>query len=102
MLLDCARLSCWTKPVVETASGARLHRFEDIPDSDIGEVPDGWNDLAHQYLVGITKLLHWTEGGPYLAGCENCCWAELWLQARREWLVAEGQDPKTPLIPVQL
>lgn len=100
MVMDCAKLKLWTKPVVETASGAYLHRFQDIPDAQIGEVPDGWNDLEDQYRPGITKLLHWTEGGPWYEECRDCPHAEVWLQARRDWLISEGRDPLTPLPPV--
>jgi hypothetical protein len=102
MIMNCAKLRAWTPEVVATASGARLHRFQDVPDNEIGAVPDGWNDLEHQYRAGVTQLLHWTEGGPYLAGCENCPHAELWRSARREWLTLSGGDPETPLALVQL
>ena len=45
MLMNCAKLRLWTKEVVETQSGAYLHRFQDIPDEQIGELPKTWNTL---------------------------------------------------------
>ena len=45
MLMNCEKLSLWTKDVVETATGAYLHRFQDIPDEQIGELPKTWNTL---------------------------------------------------------
>jgi hypothetical protein len=100
MVMNCAKLHCWSKHVVETASGARLHRFQDIFDDQIVALPAGWNDLTH--LTPATRLLHYTEGGPYLVGCEDCPHADLWLEARRDWLASEGKDRETPLIPVRL
>lgn len=96
MLMDCSRLTCWTKEVVETAPGSRLHRFEDLGDHEIGDLPSGWNDLEDQ-IGENTKLAHWTQGGPWYKEYANCPHADLWLAARREWLVSEGRDPETPL-----
>ena len=39
MLMNCAELGLWRKRVVEMASGAYLHRFQEIPDEKIGEIP---------------------------------------------------------------
>lgn len=74
MLMDCAKLRCWTKEAVETQSGAWLHRFESIPDAEIGEI-DGtvWNVLDRH-----TKLVHYTAGGPWIPGCENHLYGDLW------------------------
>src|SRR5262249_2418672 len=58
MLLNCERLTLWTKDVVETASGAYLHRFQDIPDNQIGELPKTWNTL--DIMDVATCLIHWT------------------------------------------
>lgn len=100
MVMDCARLTAWSKDVVEQAPGSRLHRFQDLPDDQIGDLPPEWNALTH--APPGTKLLHYTDGGPYLAGCEECPHAALWRGARREWLAASGLNPDTPLTPVTL
>ena len=49
MLMDCAKLRLWTKQAVETQTGAYLHRFQDIPDEQIGEIAQ---DLEHARLDG--------------------------------------------------
>ena len=82
MLMNCNHLTLWTKDVVETASGAYLHRFQDIPDNQIGDLPKTWNTL--DAMDAKTKLIHWTSGGPWLAQTRNCPYAELWLKARDE------------------
>ncbi|MDP2712952.1 MAG: glycosyltransferase [Solirubrobacteraceae bacterium] len=82
MLMNCAELGAWTKEAVETQSGAWLHRFEAIPDEQIGDLSEEWNVLDH--MTGPTKLLHYTSGGPWLAGCEDCDHADLWHEYRRE------------------
>jgi lipopolysaccharide biosynthesis glycosyltransferase len=82
MLLNCERLTLWTKDVVETASGAYLHRFQDIPDNQIGELPKTWNTL--DTMDAATCLTHWTSGGPWLTQTRNCPHADAWLKARDE------------------
>ena len=66
MLMNCAELGAWSKEAVETQSGAWLHRFEPIPDEKVGDISEEWNVLDH--MTGPTKLLHYTSGGPWLAG----------------------------------
>ena len=80
MWMDCSKLTLWTKEVVETASGAYLHRFEDIPDEQIGDVDLSWNSLDH-----VTKLVHWTSGGPWFDECKDCPDADIWLKAKAEY-----------------
>lgn len=60
MLLNCARLHNWTKEVVETATGAYLHRFQGIEDEQIGLLDKRWNELDER--SADTKLIHWTSG----------------------------------------
>jgi hypothetical protein len=91
MLLNCDRLTLWTKDVVETASGSYLHRFHDIPDNEIDNLPKTWNTL--DTMDAGTKLVHWTSGGPWLEKTRNCPHAEIWLNARDEMLaVAADQN----------
>jgi lipopolysaccharide biosynthesis glycosyltransferase len=84
-LADCAKLRCWTKDAVETQSGAWLHRFEPIPDAQIGEI-DGthWNVLDR--YDEKTKLIHYTEGGPWLRGCENHPYGDIWMKYQDDYL----------------
>lgn len=79
MLMNCSELKCWTKEVVEEQTGAWLHRFQGIPDEKIGEI-DGetWNVLDR--YDEKTKLIHYTEGGPWLAGCEKHPYGDVWFR----------------------
>jgi hypothetical protein len=83
MLMNCAELGVWTKEVVETQSGAWLHRFEPIDDAKIGDISEEWNQLDH--ISGKCKLLHYTSGGPWLPGCEDADHADLWHSYREEY-----------------
>ncbi|MBM81979.1 MAG: hypothetical protein CMJ78_15520 [Planctomycetaceae bacterium] len=84
MLMNCEKLGIWTKPVVETASGAYLHRFQDIPDELIGELPKTWNTL--DWMDESTKLIHYTSGGPWFPECANHPHANIWREAKHDWL----------------
>jgi len=83
ILMDCSKLRCWTKGAVETKTAAWLHRFEPILDDQIGEI-DGsvWNVLDR--YDEKTKLIHYTEGGPWLKGCENHPYGDVWYKYRDE------------------
>ncbi len=81
MLMDCSKLRLWTKQVVETQTGAYLHRFQDIPDELIGEIPNTWNTL--DWMDESTKLLHYTNGGPWFKEYENHPHADVWYAARQ-------------------
>lgn len=83
MLMNCAKLGCWTKEAVETRSGAWLHRFEPIPDCEIGEIDGGiWNVLDR--YDGRTRLIHYTAGGPWLPGFEDHPYGDVWLKYKFE------------------
>jgi len=90
MLMNCDLLTLWTKDVVETASGAYLHRFQDIPDNQIGDIPIVWNTL--DTMATDTKLIHWTSGGPWLEQTRNCPHAEIWLKACDEMRAATADQ----------
>lgn len=88
MLMDCSRLTCWTREAVERMPAAWLHRFEPIPDSLIGEIDLTWNVLDHPKAG--TKLLHLTSGGPWLKGYENCPGSAVWRNACQE-MIEDGR-----------
>ncbi|HTQ38764.1 MAG TPA: hypothetical protein VMJ32_07035 [Pirellulales bacterium] len=90
MLMNCEKLTLWSKDVVETATGAYLHRFQDIPDNQIGDLSKTWNTL--DTMDAATKLIHWTSGGPWFEQIRNCPHAEMWLQARDEMRAATVQN----------
>jgi lipopolysaccharide biosynthesis glycosyltransferase len=50
---------------IQNATGAQLHRFTWLDDSDIGELPREWNWLPDEYGANPdAKLLHYTLGTP--------------------------------------
>lgn len=92
MLMNCAELGLWTRRVVETATGAYLHRFQDIPDERIGEIPDTWNVLDR--MDGRTKLVHYTSGGPWFEQCRDHPYGAAWLEWRDRYRAARrAGDP---------
>jgi lipopolysaccharide biosynthesis glycosyltransferase len=92
MLMNCARLGLWTKRVVETQSGAYLHRFQDIPDAEIGELPKTWNTL--DWMDENTKLIHYTSGGPWFEECRDHPYGAVWLEWRDRYRAAKAAgDP---------
>lgn len=80
MLMDCAKLKLWSKAVVATQTGAYLHRFQDIPDDQIGEIPNTWNTL--DWMDEKTKLIHYTNGGPWFEAYRDHPHADVWFRAR--------------------
>lgn len=80
MLMNCDRLRVWSRETVETQSGAYLHRFEDIPDAEIGDLPRTWNTL--DWMDDSTKLIHYTNGGPWFDEYRDHPHAAVWYRAR--------------------
>jgi len=83
MLMNTPELKLWNLESVSTWTGKQLHRFEGVPDEAIGDIPEEYNVLDH--MTGPTRLLHYTSGGPWLKGCEDCDHNELWQQYREEY-----------------
>lgn len=84
MYMNCAKLKIWTKKVVEMASGAYLHRFKDIPDKEIGDFPLAWNCL--DWMDNFTKMIHYTNGGPWLKSYEKHPYGHIWYNYRDQML----------------
>ena len=80
MLMNCDKLRLWNKWTVQNASGAYLHRFNGIPDEEIGALPPEWNVLD-RWREG-TKLLHYTSGGPWFEQYRDHPDAGIWLSER--------------------
>lgn len=74
-----------------TVTGQYLHRFQWLPDSEIGEFSHEWNWLVNWYKEptdGKPKALHFTEGGPWFKDYARCEYAV-------EWYIAEKSYNKT-------
>jgi len=87
MYLNCARLTAWTKEQVQTQSARWLHRFEAIPDERIGDIPEGYNVLDR--YDARTKLVHYTEGGPWFENYRNHPFGDVWLRACDEYTMGQ-------------
>jgi hypothetical protein len=97
MLMECSRLTCWTREAVQKMPSAWLHRFEAIPDRLIGEIGPEWNVL--DIPKADTKLLHLTSGGPWFEDYKNCPGSGAWYRAYDEMTGGiKGADAKTKLI----
>lgn len=77
-----------TVEMVNSLPGRDLHRFCWLDDKDIGELGPEWN-----YLVGHTtlpegvepKIVHFTEGGPWLRQFYDVEYADEWLNQIERW-----------------
>ena len=92
MLLNCAKLTAWSKENVETKSAQWLHRFEPIPDEQIGDIPKTWNTL--DWYDQTTNLVHYTEGGPWFDRCKDHPYGAVWFKYRDEFLAHAGMSQK--------
>lgn len=77
MLMNCAALTCWSLQAVKEMSGRWLHRFEPIPDEAIGDIAAEWNVLDR--YDEHTRMLHYTDGGPWLPNCSNHPYGDIWF-----------------------
>jgi lipopolysaccharide biosynthesis glycosyltransferase len=74
--------------MANTMAGRDLHRLCWLNDEDIGELPPEWN-----YLVGDTilpegttpKIVHFTEGGPWLEAFKDVPFANEWERYLERW-----------------
>jgi lipopolysaccharide biosynthesis glycosyltransferase len=80
MLLDNARCTALTPDYVNTATGLELHRFQWTTEDQVGSLPLAWN-----YLIGEDnqspddpKMLHYTNGMPWLDEYGHCDHAADW------------------------
>lgn len=84
-----------TPEVVNTESGAFLHRFQWLEDDEIGEIPFVWNFLVgHNRVVEgdsstFPKAIHYTLGGPWFEAWKDCEFGDLWLKELEEYKKAK-------------
>jgi len=70
---------------VNTKTGSHLHQFQWLTDNEIGELPVEWNWLAGWNSGAVPKVIHYTEGGPWLKGYEDCEYSYVWNEYYREY-----------------
>lgn len=65
---------------VDQESGLYLHQFKWTKPDRIGELPKEWNHLVGEYEPNPNaKIVHFTLGGPYFTGYENCEYSIEWF-----------------------
>lgn len=75
-----------TPEVINSQSGAYLHRFQWLDDSLIGTLEPQWNWLVnwyHEPWDGHPKAIHYTEGGPWFDTYRDCDYSEPWKEYAR-------------------
>ena len=97
MLMNCARLTIWSRRTVETQTGAYLHRFQDVPDEQIGDLPSAWNVL--DMMDAETRLIHYTNGGPWFDEYRDHPHAAPWYRYRDEMRSAATASPRSSQMP---
>jgi lipopolysaccharide biosynthesis glycosyltransferase len=92
VLFNCAHPSnrILTKELVNDPeiTGAYLHRFSWLDDSEIGEISHEWNWLVNWYKEpedGTPKLIHYTEGGPWFDNYKDCEYASVWEKEKESY-----------------
>lgn len=98
MWFNCAHPStrALTPEVVNSESGAYLHRMQWAKDDEIGELPlhwnwlEGWND---QPAEGCPHAVHYTAGGPWFPNYQDVAYADIW-RAEAEKVYASGTLPR--------
>lgn len=75
-----------TPDIVNSESGAFLHRFQWLTDDQIGEVDHTWNWLEGWYDKPTDEVppaaIHYTRGGPWFENWQDVDYADLWLKER--------------------
>lgn len=80
-----------TPEVVNSESGAFLHRFQWLDDDEIGSIPFVWNFLVghNQVVEGdastFPKAIHYTLGGPWFEAWKECEFGDLWIREMEEY-----------------
>lgn len=85
-----------TPDVVNRETGAFLHRFQWLDDSEIGAVPETWNWLegwCQRPKGGAPNVIHYTRGGPWFENWQDVDYAREWLDEQEAWS-AEGGQPQ--------
>lgn len=73
-----------TPEFIQKSSGAFLHRFSWLEESEIGELKKEWNWLALEYPDNReAKLIHYTLGTPCFKEYSECAMADIWMEAFR-------------------
>jgi hypothetical protein len=91
MLFNCGHpaVKRLTPALVNSETGAFLHRMQWVADPDIGALPvewnwlEGWNQKPER---GTPKAVHFTRGGPWFEQWRHVDYGALWVAERDEML----------------
>lgn len=76
-----------TPDYIKSQSGAFLHRFEWLDDSEIGDLSTEWNWLAIEYPSREdVKIIHYTLGTPCFLRYRESDMSDRWLASYRNML----------------
>lgn len=97
MLMNCGHPAArkLTPEIVNTESGAYLHRLQWAGDGEIGEVPSTWNWLEGSMPkpeAGTPNVVHFTRGGPWFEDWQDVDYGELWIEERDRYLAAQADE----------
>ena len=89
MLFNCEHPSVrgLSPEIVNSESGAYLHRMQWVKDDDIGALPVEWNWLEGWNTKPASRTpnaVHFTRGGPWFEQWQNVDYGELWLAEREK------------------
>jgi len=67
MLFNCKECRPLSRHIVNTMTpGIWFHRFDWLPEEDVGEIKDSWNLLVgYDKPIPSPKMVHFTSGGPW-------------------------------------
>lgn len=83
LVFNCAHPSvrALTPEIVNSETGAYLHRLQWVANQDIGAIDETWNWLEGWSKTppdGPPNVIHFTGGGPWLASYKDVQYADLW------------------------
>lgn len=85
MLFNNSKCKILDPYTVNRADPSWLHRFNWTLTSSIGSLDHTWNYLAGYYDdIENPNVIHYTDGGPWFEGYENCPLAERWIKFYEE------------------
>lgn len=89
MLFNCGHPAArsLTPQVVNTQTGAYLHRMQWASDAEIGALPATWNWLEGSMPKpesGPPGAVHFTRGGPWFENWQAVDYGDLWLRERAD------------------
>lgn len=75
-----------TLDLINTARGLELHKMIWLADCDIGELDPAWNYLVgEQEAPENPKIVHFTNGGPWMRGYDDVPYSDEWREYQNRW-----------------